>query len=212
MAGWVFDEMLKTLHPFMPFLTEELWEKLADKRDGFLMSTRWSEFGADYEDSAADAELAWMLEFISEVRGVRGTLNVPAGAKPNLAIIGASEETQARLARHGDVIKRRARLEEIALSDALPDGAVSLVLGEATLGLQVADLIDLAEEKTRLGKEIDKLEKDISGIEKKLGNEKFISRAPPEIIEEQHTRKADAEAAIEKLRAALDQLEGLGQA
>jgi len=208
-AGWVFDEMLKTLHPFMPFLTEELWEKLADKRDGFLMSTRWSELGADYEDADADAELDWMLEFISEVRAVRGTLNVPAGAKPNLAIIGASEETKSRLARHGDVIKRRARLEEITLSDAMPDGAVSLVLGEATLGLQVADLIDLAEERVRLGKEIEKLEKDISGIEKKLANEKFVSRAPPEIIEEQHTRKADAAATIEKLKAALEQLVAL---
>jgi valyl-tRNA synthetase len=107
------------------------------------------------------------------------------------------------------VIKRRARLEEITLADALPEGAVSLVLGEATLGLQVADLIDLGEEKTRLGKEIEKLEKDISSIEKKLGNEKFISRAPPEIIEEQHTRKAEAKAAIEKLKSAKAQLDGL---
>ena len=208
-AGWVFDEMLKTLHPFMPFLTEELWAKLADKRDGFLMQARWADFGPEYENAGADAELDWMLSFISEVRGVRGTLNVPAGAKPNLAIIGASEETKVRLARHGDVIKRRARLEEITLADALPDGAVSLVLGEATLGLQVADLIDLAEEKTRLGKEIEKLEKDISGIEKKLANEKFVSRAPPEIIEEQHTRKADWTATIEKLRGALGQLDSL---
>ena len=70
-------------------------------------------------------------------------------------------------------------------------------------------MIDLAEEKTRLGKEIDKLEKDISGIEKKLANEKFVSRAPPEIIEEQHTRKADAETAIEKLRGAQAQLDAL---
>ena len=208
-AGWVFDEMLKALHPFMPYLTEELWGKLAETRDGFLMLERWSAFGPEYQDAEADAELDWMLDFISEVRGVRGTLNVPAGAKPNLAIIGANEETKARLARHGDVIKRRARLEEITLSDAMPDGAVSLVLGEATLGLQVAELIDLAEEKTRLGKEIEKLEKDIAGIEKKLANEKFVSRAPPEIIEEQHTRKADAEAAIEKLRGALVQLSGL---
>ena len=193
----------------MPFLTEELWAKLAPSRDGFLMQARWADFGPEYENAAADAELDWMLSFISEVRGVRGTLGVPAGAKPNLAIIGASEETKSRLARHGDVIKRRARLEEITLADALPDGAVSLVLGEATLGLQVADLIDLAEEKTRLGKEIEKLEKDISGIEKKLANEKFISRAPPEIIEEQHTRKAEASSAIEKLRAALGQLSAL---
>ena len=195
----------------MPFLTEELWEKLADNRDGFLMSARWSDFGPEYENAGADAELDWMLEFISEVRAVRGTLNVPAGAKPNLAIIGASEETKTRLARHGDVIKRRARLEEITHADALPDGAVSLVLGEATLGLQVADLIDLGEEKTRLTKEIEKLEKDIAGIEKKLANENFVSRAPAEIIEEQHTRKADAEAAIGKLKAALTQLEGLAE-
>jgi valyl-tRNA synthetase len=205
-AGWVFDEMLKALHPFMPYLTEELWGKLASARDGFLMLERLKDFGPDYEHANADAELDWVLSFISEVRGVRGTLNVPAGAKPNLAIIGANDKTKARLARHGDVIKRRARLEEIALADALPDGAVSLVLGEATLGLQVADLIDLAEEKARLGKEIEKLEKDIAGIDKKLANEKFVSRAPPEIIEEQHTRKADAEAAIEKLRGAADQL------
>ena len=73
----------------------------------------------------------------------------------------------------------------------------------------MADLIDLAEEKTRLGKEIEKLEKDISGIEKKLANEKFVSRAPPEIIKEQHTRKADAESAIKKLKAALQQLDAL---
>jgi valyl-tRNA synthetase len=205
-AGWVFDEMLKALHPFMPYLTEELWGKLASARDGFLMLERLKDFGPDYEHANADAELDWVLSFISEVRGVRGTLNAPAGAKPNLAIIGANDKTKTRLARHGDVIKRRARLEEIALADALPDGAVSLVLGEATLGLQVADLIDLAEEKARLGKEIEKLEKDIAGIDKKLANEKFVSRAPPEIIEEQHTRKADAEAAIEKLRGAADQL------
>jgi len=209
-AGWVFDEMLKTLHPFMPFLTEELWGKLAPSREGFLMQARWADFGLEYENAEADAELDWVQSFISEVRGVRGTLNVPAGAKPNLSIIGASEETKARLVRHGDVIKRRARLEEITLSEAMPDGAVSLVLGEATLGLQVADLIDLTEEKTRLGKEIEKLEKDITGIEKKLANEKFISRAPPEIIEEQHTRKAEAEAAIGKLCTAAAQLATLG--
>jgi len=208
-AGWVFDEMLKTLHPFMPFLTEELWEKLAESREGFLMGARWSEFDGAFENAEADAELGWVQSFISEVRGVRGTLNVPAGAKPNLAIIGASEETRARLDRHGDVIRKRARLEEIALVDTLPEGAVSLVLGEATLGLQVADLIDLGEEKVRLGKEIEKLEKDIAGIDKKLANEKFVSRAPAEIIEEQHTRKAEAEAAIGKLRAAAGQLAAL---
>lgn len=208
-AGWVFDEMLKILHPIMPFLTEELWGKLANESDGLLMREQGSEFGPAFENAEADAELGWVLEFISEVRAVRGTLNVPAGAKPNLAMIGASEQTQARLARHNDVIMRRARLTAITQTDALPDGAVSLVLGEATLGLQVADLIDLVEEKTRLAKEIEKLEKDISGINKKLANEAFVSRAPKDIIEEQHTRKVEAESAITKLRAALTQLESL---
>lgn len=208
-AGWTLDQILKLLHPFMPFVTESLWEQIADKRPGFLMLTDWPEFGAAFQNEAADSEMEWVMNFISEVRTVRGDLNVPAGAKPALALVSASDETRARLARHEGVLKRLARLEEIALADDVPAGCVNTVLGEATLSLKVADVIDLAAEKQRLAKRIGELEADIAGIEKKLANEKFVSRAPKAVVDEQHERKAEAEAALEKLRAAMQRLDDL---
>ena len=210
-AGWVLDEILKLLHPFMPFVTEELWEKLSEdgpSRDGFLMMQRWPIYDA-YENAAADAEMRWVLEFVSEVRGVRGILNVPAGAKPGLVVVNADHQTKDRLDRHRQVLSRLARLDAIFEDDDVPQDAVSIVLGQATLALRVADLIDLAAEQERLDKKIAELDKDVHGIEKKLSNEKFVSRAPPEIVEEQHLRKAEAETERAKLSAALEQLKTL---
>ncbi|MEL6323987.1 MAG: class I tRNA ligase family protein, partial [Pseudomonadota bacterium] len=211
-AGWALDEILKLLHPFMPFVTEELWEKLGEdgpKRDGFLMMQRWSDFGPAYQSDAADAEMGWVIEVISEIRAARGDLNVPAGAKPGLAIVNASPETQKRVARHREVIQRMAHLDSLFEQDSVPAGAVSLVQDEATLALKVSDLIEPAEEIKRLTKRIAGLDKDIGGIEKKLGNEKFLAKAPPEIVEEQRERKAEAEAVRVKLASALEQLQRL---
>ena len=212
-AGWVLDEILKLLHPFMPFVTEELWEKLAEtgpKRDGFLMMQRWSGFDDDHEDGAADAEMTWVIDFISQVRGVRGDLNVPVAAKPGLAVVNASPETRKRLDRHSNVLCRMARLDAILESADVPKGAVAIILGEATLALKVADLIDPAAEAERLAKRIAGLDKDIDGIDKKLANEKFMANAPAEIIEEQHERRIEASAAREKLAGALAQLKAFG--
>jgi valyl-tRNA synthetase len=99
-----------------------------------------------------------------------------------------------------------ARLEAIDSVAQMPQGAIQAVLGEATYGLPVADIIDLDKERARLNKEIEKLQKDIQQIEGKLANEKFVSNAPEEIVEEQKSRKADAEFTIEKLHSALKQI------
>ncbi|MEM9668730.1 MAG: valine--tRNA ligase [Pseudomonadota bacterium] len=211
-AGWVLDEILKLLHPFMPFVTEELWEKLSEdgpSRDGFLMMQSWPSYDG-FENAEADAEMSWALDFVSEIRGVRGILNVPAGAKPGLAVVNAGTETKKRLERHREVLMRLARLDPVYVDDNVPAGAVSIVLGDATLALKVADLIDQKAEGDRLKKRISGIEKDIGGIEKKLTNEKFLANAPPEIIEEQHTRKANAESERNKLTDALKQLEAIG--
>ncbi|MEM8635409.1 MAG: class I tRNA ligase family protein [Pseudomonadota bacterium] len=210
-AGWVLDEILKLLHPFMPFVTEELWEKLSEdgpSRDGFLMMQSWPSYDG-FENAEADQEMGWVLDFVSEIRGVRGILNVPAGAKPGLAVVNGSTETKKRLERHREVLMRLARVDSIYTDDDVPEGAVSIVLGEATLALKVADLIDREAEGDRLKKRIAGLEKDIGGIEKKLANEKFLANAPPEIVEEQHQRKADAGAELSKLSDAFTQLEQL---
>ncbi len=208
-AGWVFDEMLKSLHPFMPFITEELWGKLAQARPGFLMLQPLQDFDASYHNEAADAELDWVMAFISEIRAVRGVLNIPAGAKPALCLIGASAQSLERLSRHEAVISRRARLGAVTIAEAAPTGSVRLVLGEASLALQVADLIDLEVEKARLIKDIAKLDKEIKGLEAKLSNSAFLSRAPSEIVDEQRGRKGDGERRRAKLQAALDQLSDL---
>ncbi|MEM6901228.1 MAG: class I tRNA ligase family protein, partial [Pseudomonadota bacterium] len=210
-AGWVLDEILKLLHPFMPFVTEELWEKLSEdgpSRNGFLMMQSWPGYEG-FENAEADAEMDWVLEFVSEIRGVRGILNVPAGAKPGLAVVNANTQTKKRLERHRDVLMRLARLDSIYTDDDVPAGAVSIVLDEATLALKVSALIDRKAESERLKKRISGLEKDIGGIEKKLANEKFLANAPPEIVEEQHQRKADAGAELSKLSDAFTQLEQL---
>ncbi|MEO0981381.1 MAG: valine--tRNA ligase [Pseudomonadota bacterium] len=212
-AAWTLDQTLKLLHPFMPFLTEELWEKLAEfgpERPGFLMLQAWPDFGPEWTDAAASAEIDWVIRLITEVRGVRGDLNVPPGAKPVLTLANASDEAQGRARRHDGVLTRLARLDRIEIANVAPDGTVNAVLDEATLCLDIAGLIDLDAERARLDKEIGKLEGDIAGIDKKLSNEKFVARAPAEVVQEQHTRKADAEAVVEKLKASRQRLLELG--
>ena len=131
--------------------------------------------------------------------------NADAGTRL-AAVLWPADETQARLGRHRDQILRLARLEDVDVGADLPEGAVQIVLGEATLALPLADVIDLGAERDRLAKEIAKLDKDIAGIDKKLANEKFLANAPEAVVAEQHERRAEAVDAKVKLEAALERL------
>ncbi len=204
-AGWVLQQILRILHPFMPFITEELWESFGDG-EGMLIHAAWPAADIAPVDAGAKAELDWAVRFITEVRTVRNELNVPAGAKIPAILTGASDATKARLANHRDQVLRLARLDNVAVDADVPTGAVELVLDEATLALPLADVIDLDAERARLAKEIEKLAKDIAGIDKKLANENFTSRAPEEVVEEQRERRADAADAKAKLESALERL------
>ena len=211
-AAWVLDETLKVLHPFMPFITEELWEQLAEfgpGRDQMLISSNWPAYGAELQDADAEAEISWVVDFISEVRAVRGDLNVPPGKKVPLSIVGASGKSLDRLDRYRGLIERLARLDGSAPADDVPKGAITTVLGEATLCLDVAEVIDIADEVQRLEKEVKKLTGDVAGIDKKLLNEKFMSKAPEEVVAEQRERKAVAETRLEKLSSALERLKAI---
>lgn len=210
--GYVLDETCKLLHPFMPFITEELWEARAPGRSeggNYLMLKEWPTYGVELRDAASDAEIAWVIDMISEIRSVRGDLGVEGGAKVPLALVGASDETQGRAQRHRDILMRMARLESLELADATPDGAVSTVVGETTLALKIADLIDVDEAKALLDKDIAALDKDISSTEKKLGNANFVERAPPEIVEENRERIVEWTARREKLGAARARLDAI---
>jgi valyl-tRNA synthetase len=209
-AAWALDRILLMLHPFMPFVTEELWQRTGEKgpaREGLLVKAPWpAHIGLG--DAAAHAEMDWVIRFISEVRSVRAEMNVPAGAKIALLIKDANETSLARLARHRDLIQRLARLATVDVASDAPHGAVQLVLDEATLILPLADVIDLNAETARLRKELGKLADEVKKIDAKLGNAKFLAGAPDHVVEEQRERKADAEAAIAKFADALKRLEG----
>jgi valyl-tRNA synthetase len=207
-AAFVLDRALKLLHPFMPFVTEELWAKLApdaEGRDSLLMLAPWPEHQG-LANEEADAEISWLIRVISEVRSVRAEMNVPAGAKVPLLIAGAGEETKARVARHQETLLRLARLDSLDFGKP-PQGAVQIVLDEATLALPLAGIIDIDAEQKRLKREIDKVGSEIKQLNAKLANEKFVSRAPEHVVEEQRERKVEAEAIAAKLAQALKRLE-----
>lgn len=207
-AAWALDQILIMLHPMMPFVTEELWAetgKAGPKRDNLLILTEWPTYQG-LEDAEADAELAWLVDVISNVRSVRAEMNVPAGAKLQLVVTGAGEQTLARLVAGTSLISRLARLEEISPQNQVPGESAQFVVGDATYALPLAGVIDIAAEKSRLEKEVGKLDGEITGIDKKLGNEQFVSKAPEEVIEEQKSRR---EAAIDRRQKILEALKRL---
>lgn len=212
-CGYVLDEVLKLLHPFMPFVTEELWESRAPGRketEGFLMLKQWpGKSGELFHDADAAEEIEWIIGLISEVRSVRSDLGVPAGAKVPMALIGASDETARRANLHKDILLRLARLAELDLKDQAPKGAVSTVSGETSLSLSIAEFIDIAEEKSRLDKRVDDMKQEIGGLEGRLSNQQFVAKAPPEVVEEQKKRLADFKVSAEKLQSARSRLDDL---
>jgi len=210
-ASWVLDQILVLLHPFMPFITEEIWTRLGEfsqKRERMLIVESWPQLNLDLIDAEAEAEIDWMVHLIEETRSTRSELNVPAGAKIPLLLIGADAATEARLERYQDLIDRMARLEYSTSAPSAPPGSVTFVLGNATVALPLAGVVDLPAESARLAKEIGKLEGEVAKMDGKLNNADFIAKAPEEVVEELRERRAAASASATKLAHALTQIKG----
>ncbi|RMF39907.1 MAG: valine--tRNA ligase [Alphaproteobacteria bacterium] len=201
--AWVIDRCLILLHPFMPFVTEALWGQIAS-REKMLIHADWPEGGA--EDPEADREIGWVIGLIEEIRSVRAEMNVAPGAKVPLVIVEAGAAEAARLEAHAALIARLARVPQMIRADAPPRGAVTLSAPGATLCLPLGDVVDIAAEKARLEKASQKLEKEIGGLSAKLSNEKFLARAPEEVVEEQRERLEAAQSEAGRLKAALGRL------
>ncbi|HJN04753.1 MAG TPA: valine--tRNA ligase [Alphaproteobacteria bacterium] len=206
-AAWALSQIFHLLHPFMPFISEELSDVLGGGGENGLILAAWPD--GQFGDAAAAAEMDWVIRFVSEIRAVRAALNVPAGARIECRVQGANADTKSRLAAHEDVIARLARVESLSLDGGTPDGAVQVIVDEATVVLPLAGIIDVAAEQARLESEIEKAGAEIAKIDKKLGNEKFLAKAPEHVVAEQRSRRADAERAREKLADALARLGAL---
>jgi valyl-tRNA synthetase len=207
--AWTLDRILILLHPFMPFMTEELWTRLSEsgpKRDNMLVTQSWPKLADSLIDEKSDAEIDWIIRLVSETRALRSEMNVPPAARVPLLLVGASQESAARLERYQDLIDRLARLEYSTSAEAPPTGSVTFVLDEATVALPLEGIVDFSSEVARLDKEIKRLAGEADKIRAKLGNAQFLERAPEEVVEEQRERLEDAETSRAKLAAALERL------
>jgi len=206
-AGWVLDQILVLLHPFMPFITEELWHALADPahpRENDLIVAKWPMADARAIDPAASKEIDWLIRLVGEVRGARTELNVPPGARLTAHVRDAGPETRARLASQAAVIARLARIN-VADGEA-QGGALQVVVDEATFVLPLEGVIDLEGERTRLTKAIAAAEKERDGLAGRLNNPSFVERGKPEAVDKARADHGEKAAEAERLTAALSRL------
>jgi valyl-tRNA synthetase len=205
MVTWARDEILKLLHPFMPFITEELWAVTA-KRDGLLVLAPWPA-QEGLTDDAAEAEIGWVIDLVTAIRSVRAEMNIAPATLTPLVLAGASPETKGRAQRWNDVVKRMARLADISFAASAPEGALQLLVRGEVAALPLKGVIDFSAERTRLDKELTKAEADIKRVDAKLANEKFVANAPEEIVEEEKEKRDAAMARKTKILEALERLQ-----
>jgi valyl-tRNA synthetase len=203
---WVLEQILHLLHPLMPFITEELWEQLGFAGAGPLISAHWPSYDAVKRDQDAGAEMGWVVQAIAQIRAVRAEMNVPASAQLAVRVGDAGETTRRWIATHGEGIRRIARLSSLAPGTGAAHGTAQIVAGDATLFLELAGVVDLGAEQARLGREIDRLAKEIAKFDSKLANPGFRTKADPEVIVETEERRAEAAATRDRLAAALARL------
>ena len=206
MVAWARDEILKLLHPFMPFVTEELWA-VTGKHDALLAFDKWPSLQG-LADDKAEAEIGWVIDLVTAIRSVRAEMNITAAIPVVLA--GASAESKARAERWAEFIKRLARVSDISSAATAPKGSVQLVVRGEVAALPLKGVIDLAAERARLAKEMQKADADIARVDAKLNNPNFMARAPEEVVEEEQEKREEALARKTKIAEALDRVKDAG--
>jgi valyl-tRNA synthetase len=208
MVAWVRDETLKLLHPFMPFLTEELWQVTAEggpARPNLLALTPWPDLKG-LDNAEAETEIGWVIDLITAIRSVRTEMNIPASLLIQLTLVRPSPQTFEKARLWDSTLNRLARISGTVNADAAPPGSVQLLIRGEVVALPLKGVIDLGAEKVRLEKEMTKVEGDIKRIDGKLGNADFMARAPEEVVDQEKERREEATARREKILEALERL------
>ncbi len=208
-AAFVRDQIFKLLHPFMPFITEELWARTSEHskpRESLLIESAWPEISQFPASDGAREEMQWVIDIVSGVRSVRAEMNVPAASRVSLLLKGAQDKTLERLDRHKDTIISLARLSTIGTCAEIPSASAQFVIGETLAGLPLGDVIDIGKERARLERELRKTLDEIARLDDKLGNTQFVNRAPEDVLAEQRERRDDAARLADRLSEAVRRL------
>jgi len=207
--AWAIDQCLILLHPIMPFITEQLWGDIAP-RTKLLVHGDWPTYlMADYVDPAADREMNWVIGLIEQIRSVRQSMHVPAGAKVAMIQLDLDAAGQAALDGNLAMVQRLARIASVTSASVAPKGAVTLAVEGGTFCLPLADVIDIDSEKARLQKTLDKLAKEATGLQAKLANQKFLAKAPEKVVQTQRDRLASIDEETATLTAAFARIAAL---
>lgn len=204
-AAWVLDRILIILHPFMPFITSELWDNIAQRNEK-LLNVSWPE--AENIDENALNDIDWMIDLVTSIRSLRAGMNLPAGAKLSIYLKDANSQSIKKMNAFEAIICSLARLEKIeAFSGEISKDMVQDVFKEATILLPLKGIVDFAAEKERLQKELEALNKNLEGYARKLENPSFVDRAPAAVVEEEKRRQAEALENKTKVEEALQRIE-----
>ena len=209
-TAFVIDEIAKILHPFMPFITEELWAiKGAEgpARETLLALSPWPQLD-DLRDPQAEDEIGLIVDLVTEVRSVRNEMKVPDGTKVPLVVVGASADVRGRIEAAEARIGRLVRIAGISFADVAPANSAQMIVRGVVVTLPLEGVIDIAAERTRLARDLGKAESEVEKVEARLANPKFLAGAKEEAIEENRSRLEELKPQIEKLKAALERLKG----
>jgi valyl-tRNA synthetase len=204
-AGWVLDQILVMLHPFMPFVTEELWHAMGERPYDLILA-KWPMPDARSLDPEAGQEIDWLIRLVSGIRAARAELNVPPGARLALHVRDAAPRTAERLDRNEAALRRLARIDAISSDEAPSGGGAQILTDEASFILPLAGVIDFEAERGRLAKAAEAAEKERDSLAQRLSNPSFVERAKPEAVEKARADHAEKALDAERYRAALSRL------
>ena len=204
----VLDSALKLLHPFMPFITEEIWQKLPQNEDSIMVSA-FPEYREAQTNEAIEKEMAMIMEVITGIRNIRGEMNLNPGLKLNVLVKTQNSAIQQTLQYHGEYVRELARVEQLEAGPNIekPKVSASSVLGEMDLIIPLEGMMDFQEERKRVEKELKKIEKDLIFLDKKLSNPDFVKKAPVDVIEKDEQRKKSLSLKQAKLEIHLKTIE-----
>ncbi|MGX1263539.1 valyl-tRNA synthetase [Rossellomorea marisflavi] len=190
--AYVLDNTMRLLHPFMPFITEEIWQNLPHEGESITVAA-WPEVDSALTDDAAAEEMKLLVDIIRAVRNIRAEVNTPMSKQIKLMLKAKDEETLAVLKKNAAYIERFCNPESLELSTdaSAPEKAMTAVVTGVELFLPLAGLINIEEEIARLEKELDKWTKEVSRVQGKLSNERFVSKAPQKVVDEEKAKEQD---------------------